>query len=448
MLSRHSTPTLCALLLALAVQVDASSARADEGDDSRALLEKAFAPAPGLRDLVGARDVGKRTYAVLINGDADHFVPDGLRSSTKLVRADARYEKAVERQAMECGNCNVVSLHIQRGGARWYLPRRNLATYLRVFIGGRAVLTRHVRILNAADYRTLAGLLNFTESYFGQTEMNLIFISHGFIPQIGASGDPRNPRPPFAYGFRKQDYGIEEFARSLAAAKLKKRLASITLAACSMADLSLAERLAPYAEKLVAPQFDVLESTDVGFRFNLTATGDFANTATEVVATHLMDAFQNTPETTDAMLEYPVSEITLSNLPQLAQLIRVAVKEAEQQFADRAQMERQVVTAAAISPRISERYLAAQKNDGASVADIQEISAAVRIPGKDPERVDVGRLLAWLSDSAGDSRSKDLVAEARTVLQRSVTVYNRPSTSEESGLNAEWSQLLPAPSRP
>ena len=61
---------------------------------------------------------GKKTFVFFVEGAADHFVFNSMNDTKKTFRADVIDTKRIIKYAKSCEDCNVVVLHIQRGGAQ------------------------------------------------------------------------------------------------------------------------------------------------------------------------------------------------------------------------------------------------------------------------------------------------------------------------------------------
>lgn len=381
-------------------------------------------------------DLGRTSYVVWINGDSDHYVTSGTTSRARLIRADAMHADRVISAALRCSDCNVILLHIQRGGKRWYTGKAHWATFLRVFTRGTLRMERFSAIENAAAPETLTNLLRFSEALLGRTETHLIYVGHSFL-RGNAAQDGANP-VPFAYSFPGSTYGVDVFLRSLQDAHLVRRLASITFAACAMADIGLAARLAPYTDTVIAPQFDALESAPLGFSFEAIALEHGQERAATLMASHLMDAFEADSAAREALLEYPVSEIDTHGAKQILETLRRTMRDSLALNAIGAPTLRAI---GRDSRRLSARYLALQSRNGVDGMKLRALDESVAFSIDDPDRGDLGRLLRGLAVRDPADGVGPRLQQLETQLRQSVTVFfARPDTGH-SGLNVEVSDL-------
>lgn len=427
--------TLLFFLIAIDCETSANAEKASQQDNPRDIFSS-----PTIRQLANLKEVaGEITYIVWINGDADHFVTGAGNSRSRLIRADELHADRVFDAARRCHNCNVVTLHIQRGGARWYTGNRHWATFLTVFEKGALRMERSSPIENAADVRTLTGLLRFSDGIFGDTQRHLIYVGHSFEYQSGEEMEG-SARAPFAYSFPRDRYGPKEFIRSLEDAHMGSRLSSITFAACSMADIGLAGRLAPFSVYVVAPQFDVLERAPVGFSFDGIRVAAALSSVSSALAEHLMDAFNATQNQNDVILEYPVSEIRTDLAEQVMLELRALLLEFSAVDGELRTRPLDVLRALGQDPRrLSDRYLRMRSESGRDNAGLDEEMSLLL---SDADRLDVGKLVEGLGARYSDMEQTLRIQQLLDKLRMAVAIYDGRKSGGHSGLNVDAKEIV------
>jgi hypothetical protein len=233
--------------------------------------------------LISQKSVPKHTFIFFAHGAADHFVPTSLDDRKVWGDAIANDVKKIKKLARSCSSCNVVILHIQRGGSHWYTSKSQYATYLRVYSGGKKLITRYVSLLNGADDETLSTLLTYSQKWFPQTHLHLIYRGHSFFPDYVPHLE-NDFISPFDYNFPHFPYGVSIFKRGIQKAQLPGGLlASITFAACSMKQPEVLKELIPSCTKqVIATEEDVDESLSKGFSYDFLSQVNNSDSDTEV----------------------------------------------------------------------------------------------------------------------------------------------------------------------
>lgn len=435
-------PKIAARLLAGAALLALSACRASDEDK---LLDVLFASA-------NLPSAGATSYVIWVNGDADHFVPlTSTAAKADVKRADAVEVQRIDEAAKRCGDCNVLLLHVQRAGARWYTADAPFATYFRVYVRGQVALERKVPILNAANPNLIARLLLFTDQYFATSSRNFMYRGHGFIPGYDPETAQKDLLPPFAFSHPESPFGPAQFIEGLRRAQLRAPLESITLAACSMADLPFLAALAPYAKQAVAPEVDILETLNVSFDYGFldqSRTTDLSgaiSTDGEWIASRLMDRFVTTRELTESMLEFPVTVVATEFAVQLQKdlaALSMQVRVEDPLFFGR--MRPAMDQAAHVQKVLSDVYLQKLQNEGKAAASIQAMATFVRSVSAEPERVDVGQWLDFLAQARLPYKVTSAAAELRGRLTPSagVQVFHNPAVSKKSGLSIQLGNFL------
>lgn len=438
----------CFLLLCALASVPLASAVQAEDDYEGAIRELLTEAVPR------PRNPARHTFIFWINGDADHFVTAMAtptvrqNDESKVYRADKFDEERVERVASLCTACNVVILHDQRGSAHWYTSNQPWASYLRIFSRGHKLLERHVNEVNETDPRVLAELLKAAERAFPGTSMHLIYRGHSFRK-------PYQPGSkeilPFDYSYPGQAYGQAVFLNSLDLAGYglasAAPLASITFASCSMASFEIADMLtrgwrdrpAPLAKYLIASEVDVLETLNVGFRFeSLAQVTDVMDDrqVSYLLASRLLEAFRNTSTVADAMMEYPVTWMDLSQMREIEMQWLLLAKAIHQLAPEaRAEFYGEATKRAGLVKTVSDRYINSLKASGKSQAVVDIFTSRLRSASPYPGDMDLGLLLNLIETSELTRPLAEDARGLRDLLSRQVFVLDRPVVSDKLGLS-------------
>ena len=375
---------------------------------------------------------GTRTFIFWVNGDSDHF-QSGLAYAEahggEIFRVDKYDVERIRGYAQNCGACNVVILHHQRGGSRWYTANEPWATYLRVYESGKMIAERHIPIGNAADPIYLAQLLRFSEGLFPNQPSYLIYRGHSFFPNY----DPRFNRDrvmPFAYGFADFPYGIATFEKSLRSATLQRPLEGVVFAACGMARIEAALALAPYAKRLIASQVDILETLSSGFLFSFLLHSSRIpdeDTFSRSIASSLMGNIELVSFINDgfdeSMMEYPMTLMDLRGLddlkPEWLALLSTLSNMNLEPLLAQAHIERV----------ISNRYAENLRDSGLSDEKIELRAKFVRTPAPDPNVLDAIQTLKLLN---GQVEATQRLSDD---LNRRLRVFNSSRFSQKLGIS-------------
>ncbi len=347
---------------------------------------------------------GPNTFIVFVNGAADHYVPPSFPEiKQRWGKADAHDVAEIKSTIRACDNCNLLLLHIQRGGARWYTPKHPFATYLRGYSAGKKIFSKHVDRLNAANPKVLARLITTAQELFPNTNTHLIYRGHGFYP----SYDPKtnaNEIIPFDLNYKESPYGIDQFVEGLRGAKLNTPLGSITFAACSMSYLEIAEKVAPFAKYMLAPQVDVIETLKFGFDYDFLRLIPFYppsdRAIPKVMADILMQRFQTHPQVLDNKMEQPLSLIRLEEIGSLKLRFWALLKQLHQnqdQFFKNQWPN--ILKQNHVSEVVSNRYVRSMIEKGKSQNEALEFAKKYQHPAHNPNELDVVTFLEWLSQN-------------------------------------------------
>ncbi len=427
-----------ALLLAVACGIpDAAHAmgkmRPGEGASSFS-LNRLFRGSPKYRS-----GFGRRTFIIFVNGDADHFVTESSESGSedaKLARVDAADVRKIDQLARSCNDCNVVLLHDQRGKDHWYTKAKHWAAFLRVYTVGHLVFERSVPELNGADPALITRLLQYSSGAFPGSELYFVYRGHAFIPDYHPTNRD-SAIAPHDYSHPETPYGASRFVESLRQAQLESPLQAVVMAACSMADVELADALAPYAHTLISPQLDVLETLSAGFGYRYLTELDAVPSqaaASETIAALLLEPLQKTPYADDALLEYPVSLIRLSTFGSMGEKISSLLNEAE--------LDPQTAGSdARVAKSLSARTIDTYRRKGKTEAQIHSLIRGTRQWSPHPDFMDVKRLLTQIIEQAevrGNEPLKSRAQELMDTLGPEVRVWDRPDHSIANGLTYRW----------
>lgn len=388
----------------------------------------------------------KSTFIIFNEGAADHFVMNSVEEGNGVKRVDAIDSQKIRDLAKTCQSCNVVLLHIQRGGAHWYTANHPWATYLRVYSRGKKLLSKHVDVLNGADPAVLTGLVKAAERWFPDSKLHLIYRGHAFhpayLPEANQSSPDTVPILPFDYNFKNSGYGADQFSQSLAAASLSRPLASITLAACSMAYLEVASKLAPWADTLIAPQVDIVETLVAGFGYSfLTEVRDWMSPGevTQKISQQILSPFLNDPMREDYMMEASTSFIQLKLLREFRTAFRKlnqSIRENEPDFFHK--HEDEIKKAGSVDKVLSTRYVDQLRAKGKSEARIQQMIQLVRSRSLNQKQVDLGAFLKFVQSQNLPTSILDQAGSLLQTLERAVQVLGAPPHSTKSGLSFDW----------
>ncbi len=390
-----------------------------------------------------------KTFIIWVHGDADHWVtqssvqPLGQQSLSGLKRADQVEALRIREAALQCENCNVVLLHVQRGGAHWYTADEPWATYLRVYVRGVLVLERHVPIVNGANPNLLSRLLQFSSHFFGSTGLHLIYRGHSFDPSYDPKSINSSRVAPFAYGFPESPYGVDQFKIGLSLAGLSQPLESVTIAACHMATVKMARALAPFAKYFLASNVDVLETLEVSFGFDFLARTDLMNTELGYdelvqVAGLMMDRFEKTQQITEAMMEYPMTVVDLTQLQVWDKKMRELLKQLQIITPDYWNTHKKDLSlVASVEKEVSDRYVQHLRNQGKSEASIRSLRQFVKMPSDIPGTWDVGRFLDFIMHYPPDQEevSKNALEMATELKKWVRVVHSSSDANHKSGLS-------------
>ena len=347
---------------------------------------------------------GPNTFVVFVNGAGDHFVPQSFPEvKLKWGKADAHDVAEIKQVISSCDSCNLLLLHVQRGGARWYTPKHPFATYLRGYSAGKKIFTRHVDLINAADPNVLARLLRTAQDLFPDTNLHLIYRGHGFYPAY----DPKtNAHQIAAFDSNNKDspYGIDQWTEGLRMAQLTRPLGSITFAACSMAYLEIAEKIAPFAKYMLAPQVDVIETLRFGFDYDFLRLIPFSppseRTVPLTIANVLMQRFQSHPPMLDNKMEEPLSLIQLKEITSLKNRFWSAIQQIHR---NNSQFFRQnwpeIVKQAHVSEVVSNRFTRSMITKGKSQQEAFEFAKRTQKPARNPDELDLVNFLKWINSN-------------------------------------------------
>ena len=402
------------------------------------------------------------TFIFFVQGAADHLQPHSLNEVDQpWGNSDAQDVQEIKKLALNCQNCNVLLLHIQRGGAHWYLPRHPWATYFRGYSAGKKIFTRNVAILNAADPRVVTSLLTTAEKLFPNTDLHLVYRGHGFYPSYDPS--QRNEIAPFDTDFRESPYGIPTFAQGIREAKLKKPLKTVTLAACSMAFLEVATQLAPVANHLIASQVDISETLKFGFSFDfLRAIPPNTHSPREIpqtIASHLLRKFEVHAESgavipEEAIMESPVTWIELDRFKggqngneqdwnaSFWGLLEKIQKLDPQAFRENLP---QLIEKSRVRLALSNHYVEHLQKRGASEMEITNEAHLRAKPVQFQAELDLilflNGLKAALGSSENESEISQVITELTKKLQETIHVFQGSQFASHSGLSFDGSSL-------
>ena len=392
-------------------------------------------------------DASPHTFVFFVNGSANHKVPHSEEdhSSAPWIPADRVDVENIARLAKTCESCNSVILYIHKNDRNWWSSKNSVTASLKVYNKGRQVLIRKSGILNAANPEVLRDLLVFSSHLFPYTDLHLLYRGHGFFPTYHPTTTPEIA--PFDFNFPKSAYGIEQFASSLNMANLGGRLKTVTLAACRMSYLEVAKALAPYAQFLIAPQTEFLETLVGGFRYDfLSSIAWHASTpliANEIAIT-LPRAFQITPDRSDNRMEHPVSQIQLAEIPALVNRFNTLVSEAKSVkptfFTDHSDLIR---LRAGVKKTIADRYHVALLGSGHSKDDILKLAAIKLAANPSPHKTELDLLvfLDFIKDQNLSAKITQDATDLKTELSRSIQIFNSSSHSKLTGMSFDGSRL-------
>lgn len=394
-------------------------------------------------EIPAARIVAKtHTLVFWVNGDADHFVPQSIQDySSSWKRADAIEVERIKNAAQGCERCNVVLLHVQRGGSAWYKRDRYWATHLIAYEAGKEILNRTTPILNSADPRTLSELLSFSASLFPNTTLHLIYRGHPFIPEYRPH-DKSSPITPFAYSFPESPYSLDHFVEGLKMARLSKKMGSIILASCRMAYFEVADALNNYAEHLIASQVDVLETIDTSFNLTFMAGPELPDDTlafAQIAAGSLMTRFAQTNHLNEMMMESPVTRIHLSSWSDISSgwaKVKQRIEELNPDFfaANRGRIKH----FAQVEKVVSERYLNFLRAQGKEENTIAQYLKFVKVLSPNSKDTDFDRLLEFLEKAPELQDILPEIAELRSKLKDTVVLFSSPPHSVKSGLSLQF----------
>lgn len=386
-----------------------------------------------------------RTFVFFIQGAADHFVFRSMNDTKRTFRADAYDAQRIQNYAMACRDCNVVVLHIQRGGSRWYTRSAPWATYLRVYSGGKKRLSRHVPMLNGAEPSTISRLLQFSEDLFPETETHFIYRGHSFVPAY----DPTQASPspsglqvlPFDFNFKQSSYGIDSFVGGIREAQLHRKLASVVLASCSMAYLELARRLSAFADVMIASEVNLSENLEAGFNFSFltdlqhTAAEGDVRRYTQAIAESLVKNFSEGPFRDDAMLEAPMTWADLSAISAFSSrwddyLLRVQLAKSDIFGGDLSKLQE----VSQVQRWLSDRYLKVLKSEGKSESHLIYLSKNVVKKSLLESQLDLGLFINALLDQNRSPELGSALQDDLDFLRQNVRVFNASSLSRKLGL--------------
>jgi cell wall-associated NlpC family hydrolase len=192
---------------------------------------------------------------------------------------------------------------------------------------------------------------------------------------------------------------------------------------------------------LVATQVDILETLDVGFRFDSLLTTRDDQTDREVsraIAQGLFAAFESTPEMDDAMLEAPATWVDLSALERavpswnlIAQSINRLAPSVLSPFYTA------TAKSAAVEQAVSSRYLNHLRSASKSPLAIEILTRNVRAASHSPADRDLGALLNAIEPSMPATQVPTLV-DLRQALGAAIQVFGGSPVSPKSGLTVHW----------
>ncbi len=374
---------------------------------------------------------GPHTFVVFVNGAADHYVPPSFSEiKQKWGKADAKDVAEIKTSELSCEGCNLLLLHIQRGGSRWYTPQHAFATYLRGYSAGKKIFSRHVSLINAADPKTLSLLLSAAQALFPATDIHLIYRGHGFSPSYDPKATPQEIAP-FDYNHKDSPFGIKEWIEGIQGAKLTQPLGSITFAACSMAYLEVAEKIAPHAKYMLAPQIDVIETLKFGFDYDFFRLIPFTPASDRAIpqtlARILMERFQTRPPSLDTKTEEPISLIDLSKIPSLKARLNTLIDatllkpNAGLEQIGQKTLWQDLLKKTHVSVALSERHIKTLIQLGKPEKEALAYAEKFQTPVRNPNEIDLVSFLNWLKAYAFESKENQTLTEAENRLRDEIS---------------------------
>ncbi len=223
----------------------------------------------------------KHTFIFWINGDAERFRP--TTTNYEVSKIDKFDIEQVRKAAINC-KCNVVLFYDQRGTDYWYTAQEAWGSFIEVYQNGKRVnfektvkRKRHKRNIevtyknekegtaevNQASTDFLKDLISYGTELFPKSSLHLVYRGHSFARAYKFNNEEMVS--PFDYSAIETDYSTDHFIESFDKLNLKKKLGSITFAACTMSYLDLLTDLSLYTNYVIASQIPILETIDAGF---------------------------------------------------------------------------------------------------------------------------------------------------------------------------------------
>jgi hypothetical protein len=337
------------------------------------------------------QNLASKTFVYLLHGDADHWVGEtSLTASQKLYKSDQIEAERIRADSARCADCNVVFLHVQRGGDRWYTMEEQWATFLRVYVRGELVLTRSVPIVNVADTRVLSRLMQFSNENFASTEFHLVYRGHSFFPAYDPALLEKGGVERFAYQFPEFPYGIPQFGESLKSTRLP--FESVTIAACHMATVEMVRAVSPYTKYMISTEVDVLETASVSFDTLFMTDRNLmqlnGREFVDAMAKALMNRFETTGVWSEVMMEYPVSVIDLEKF-------KTWDDEMKRSMQDLRPLQKNLP----LQKYLSNRYVEHLMNEGKTENEILNMIRFVQMPLEGMQLFDAGQWLDAIENS-------------------------------------------------
>jgi hypothetical protein len=222
-------------------------------------------------------------------------------------------------------------------------------------------------------------------------------------------------------------------------AQLTRPLGSITFAACSMAYLEIAEKIAPFAKCMLAPQVDVIETLRFGFDYDFLRLIPFSppseRTVPLTIANVLMQRFQSHPPMLDNKMEEPLSLIQLKEITSLKNRFWSAIQQIHR---NNSQFFRQnwpeIVKQAHVSEVVSNRFTRSMITKGKSQQEAFEFAKRTQKPARNPDELDLVNFLKWINQNylipTPDQSLSEAEVKLKTELISLESEFKTPSTVE------------------
>jgi hypothetical protein len=182
----------------------------------------------------------------------------------------------------------------------------------------------------------------------------------------------------------------------------------MTFAACSMDYLEIADKIAPYAKYMLAPQVDVIETLKFGFDYDFLRLIPFYaqsdRTIPQTMASVLMQRFQTHPQMLDNKMEEPLSLIQLKEVPSLKNRFWKVIQQvqlSQNQFFKQNWPE--IIKLTHVSEVVSNRFVSSLMAKGKSEKEAVDFAKRTQKPVRNPDELDIVSFLAWLNQTYSKS---------------------------------------------